>query len=99
MSEPIPAPRLCRLEYWDGGEWVLGHAAINLLYPARYVERLEGNGKVGRVTLLDTGEVIQKADPASGPVDPVLSRLRVSVAACPYCDKRHNLPHDGTCLL
>jgi hypothetical protein len=88
-------PTLCRLEYWDGEQWVCGAAAESLLYPARYVDRLAGNGRVGRVTLLDTGEVIQKGDPASGPVDPVLARLRY----CPWCCERHPFPHDGMCLI
>lgn len=50
----IPVPYLCRLEYLTREGWVVGHASINLLYPDRYVERLEANGKVGRCTeLLD----------------------------------------------
>lgn len=49
----MKSPTLCRLEYLTREGWVVGHAAISLLEPARYVERLEGNGKVGRATVLD----------------------------------------------
>lgn len=43
-------PTLCRLEYLTRKGWVVGHATINLLHPAKYVERLEAHGKVGRCT-------------------------------------------------
>lgn len=43
-------PTLCRLEYLTRKGWVVGHAHINLLHPAKYVERLEAHGKIGRCT-------------------------------------------------
>jgi hypothetical protein len=60
MTTPVPS--LCRLEYLTRKGWVVGHAAVNLLHPAKYVERLEAHGKVGRCTVLDdrlqpTGQV------------------------------------------
>lgn len=64
MPSPSPAapqglPTFTRLEYWDPatGAWTLGHAGINLLHPDRYVQRLASNGKLGRATAVDTGEV------------------------------------------
>lgn len=62
MSD-VPVPTFCRLEYWSPAtqKWSVGHAGIALLHPRRYVERLAAKGKIGRVTLLDTGEVIQPA--------------------------------------
>lgn len=47
------SPAICRLEYLTRKGWVVGHAAVALLHPARYVERLEAAGKVGRATVLD----------------------------------------------
>lgn len=75
-------PTLCRLEYLTREGWVVGHAATNLLHPAKYVERLEANGKVGRCTELDdslqpTGQVwVAKAipDPDNIP-ESILERL------------------------
>lgn len=55
----IPVPELCRLEFWTPTGWVTAHAGVALLHPARYVERLGTRGKIGRVTLLDTGTTIQ----------------------------------------
>lgn len=46
-------PSQCRVEYLTRKGWVVAHAAAALLHPARYVERLEDNGKVGRVTILN----------------------------------------------
>lgn len=78
-----------RLEYWDPAaqEWVHGHAGIRLLHPRRYVERLAANGKVGRVTDLDTGEIFQLAEPPTAPVP------------CAFCGERHGEPRDGSCLI
>jgi len=61
MSD-IPVPTLCRLEYLTPHGWAVGHAAVNLLHPQRYVERLWARGKAGRATELDdrlqpTGQV------------------------------------------
>jgi hypothetical protein len=57
----LPVPTFCRLEYLTPAGWATGHAGIALLHPRRYVERLAKRGKIGRVTLLDTGEIIQLA--------------------------------------
>lgn len=62
MIEPIPVPTHCRLECLEDGEWRVWHHRIALLHPRRYVERLGAKGKVGRVILLDTGEIIQLVD-------------------------------------
>ena len=91
-------PVLCRLEYWDGEEWVLGHHATNLLFPRRYIKRLAANGKVGRVTLLESGVLLQDGEAERGKVDPVLARLRKRFP-CTWCEAEHALPHDGMCLL
>jgi hypothetical protein len=59
MTTPVPS--FCRLEQWNPHrlEWTTLHAGISLLHPRRYVERLAAKGKIGRVTVIDTGEVIQ----------------------------------------
>lgn len=51
----------CRLEFFNAktGSWVVAHKGVPLLHPDRYVERLAERGKIGRVTILATGEVIQ----------------------------------------
>jgi len=75
-------PTLCRLEYLTRKGWVVGHAAMNLLHPERYPERLAANGKIGRVTVLDdtlqpTGTTYESplhADPEDLP-ESVLERL------------------------
>ena len=51
-----PKPYLVRLEYLTVKGWELGHAAMALLDPQRYVERLEANGKFGRATELVINE-------------------------------------------
>lgn len=63
MSEH-PVPTFCRLELWSAKkqEWTVAHAGVNLLHPNRYPERLAANGKVGRVIVLDTGEIIYGKD-------------------------------------
>lgn len=80
---PTPAPTFCRLEYLTPNGWEVGHHGINLLYPARYVERLIDKGKVGRVIIVDTGEVITA--PSAPP-------------ACSICGDQHT-GRDGSCLL
>lgn len=94
MATPaaIPAPTFCRLETWDGGAWTLRHEGINLLYPRRYVERLAANGKVGRVIIVDSGEIIQLEDKPE--VYHASSRQD-----CPVCGDVHYAPFDGSCLL
>lgn len=53
---------LCRLERLTSTGWQVAHHGIDLLHPARYVERLADNGVTARVILLDTGEVITHGD-------------------------------------
>lgn len=93
-------PELCRLEYFDGEQWVVGHAGIALLHPERYVERLAANGKQGRVSILDDRlqpvQVITGPPVGDGTVDPVLARLR---KPCPLCGDKHPEPYTGECLL
>jgi hypothetical protein len=81
----------CRLEYWvpSKGEWDVGHVGVNLLHPRRYAERLAARGKVGRVIVVDTGEVIQPLDPK----EPEAEML------CNICETIHAAPYDGSCLL
>lgn len=57
-----PVPTFCRLEYWNTAtsSWSVRHAGIALLHPQRYVERLAGRGRIGRVTLVDSGKVLQQ---------------------------------------
>lgn len=78
-----PAPTLCKLEEWTGRTWITRHAGIALLQPERYVQRLAVKGKVGRVTLLETGQIISPI-----PDEP-----------CSYCDGSHPGPVSGMCLL
>jgi hypothetical protein len=54
----VPVPTFCKLEYLTTNGWVVGHAGVNLLHPQRYIERLAARGKVGRVTIVDTGVVL-----------------------------------------
>lgn len=80
-------PTLCKLEYRtsDGWHWV-GAAAHALLYPRRYLDRLEANGKIGRVTLLDSGTVL-------------LTKADAGLPVCSYCGSPHPEPYEGWCLL
>ena len=82
---------VCRLEYWDPrtNSWTVGHAGVPLLHPRRYCERMANGGKVARVTLTETGEVIQIL-PTPEPEE---------VVSCDLCGSAHPLPHDGACLL
>lgn len=84
MSEPI----VCKLERWNpvAKEWRVHHKGVGLLYPSRWCERLAANGKVGRLTILETGEVIQILKPSEA-------------SFCPMCEENHGAPFDGMCLL
>lgn len=70
---PPPTPQFCRLEYLTSEGWSVGHHGVNLLYPHRYPERLAANGKVGRVVIVETGEII------NSPL----------ATACTICDQEH----------
>lgn len=83
MSTEGVTPTFCKLEYLTPDGWVVGHSGINLIHPRRYVERLAKNGKIGRIIVPDTGEIIQM----------------VETSICPVCDQEHAAPFDGSCLL
>lgn len=78
---------LCKLEYRtsDGWYWV-GSAATALLYPRRYLDRLEANGKIGRCTIIKTGTILTTTADAGLPV-------------CTLCNTPHPGPYEGWCLL
>lgn len=105
----IPKPHLVRIEYLTPEGWVHGHAAMNLLSPERYVERLEANGKFGRATEHGTGRVWVSENvpedpsilvPSTNNHMPCLPTSPMAAApACVYCEERHAKPHDGTCLI
>lgn len=80
----MTTPTFVKLEYLTPKGW-WGNTHVNLLHPHKYPIRLAANGKVGRVTIIETGEVIH------GPLEP---------PPCPHCDEQH-LPLDveGSCLL
>lgn len=91
-----PVPHLVRLEYLTREGWVVGHAAINLLDPGRYVERLAAKGKFGRATELDTGEVWEPAElPDLALLYP--SDNKVPSVKCHFCEGTGHAP--GECLL
>lgn len=54
-------PEFVRIEYWNTakGDWVTGHAGINLMDPQKYVQKVTDNGKaIARAVVVDTGEVM-----------------------------------------
>ena len=56
-----PVPEFVRIEYWNHakGDWVKGHAGINLMDPQKYVQKVTDNGKaIARAIVVDTGEVM-----------------------------------------
>ena len=87
-----PAPTFCRLEMWQKDGWYVVNAGINLLYPHRYPERLAANGKVGRVIIVDTGEIIQLEEKP----EQYIARSR---QVCDLCGETHKPPFDGSCLI
>lgn len=87
----IPVPTLVKLEQWNSKtrEWVVQHHAINLLHPETYVTRLASQGKIARVTDVETGEMF----PHDGtPNDP-------PGAPCEFCEEHHVEPSNGSCLI
>jgi hypothetical protein len=75
------------LEYRTSTGWYwVGHASRNLLYPRRYVDRLEANGKIARVTMLDTGHVLSP-------------KVDTGLPVCIFCDTPHPPPYEGWCLI
>lgn len=56
-----PVPEFVRIEYWSAtkGDWVKGHAGLNLLDPQKYVQKVTDSGKaIARAVVVDTGEVM-----------------------------------------
>lgn len=95
----------CRLEYLTPNGWWVGHSCINLVNPARYVERLAARGKFGRVILLDTGEIIEPENlpdlSSLVPSETAIPRLPTATVEgpCDACEDSHAPPYDGRCLL
>jgi len=105
------SPTFVRLEYLTPTGWELGHSGINLMNPARYVERLAERGKFGRATELSddlqpTGTVWEPKDLPADPSVLVPSTTRIpqlpgaqADGTCPHCEETHDAPFDGGCLL
>ncbi len=53
-------PTFVQIEYWSPlkGTWYVGHAGINLMNPALYVQKLAKNGTLARAVDKDTGETV-----------------------------------------
>ena len=53
-------PTFCRIEYWNPmtASWETGHAGINLMNPATYVQKLGKRGVVARAVEKDTGVIV-----------------------------------------
>ena len=53
-------PCFCRIEYWNAmtASWEVGHAGVNLMDPAAYVQKLAQNGHVARAIDKETGEIV-----------------------------------------
>lgn len=56
----MDTPRFVAIEYWNPllGDWAVGHAGINLMDPALYVQKLSARGIVARAVDKDTGEIV-----------------------------------------
>lgn len=55
----IPVPTLVRIEYWSPGasDWSVGHASMNLLDPAKYVQKLLARNIIARAIDKETGQI------------------------------------------
>lgn len=53
-------PTFCRIEYWNPmtRSWECGHAGINLMNPAAYVQKLLKRQVLARAVEVDTGETV-----------------------------------------
>lgn len=53
-------PTLVQIEYWNAttASWVVGHAAMNLMNPTVYVQKLAKNGHIARAVDKDTGQTV-----------------------------------------
>jgi hypothetical protein len=102
MTDPVPVPQLCQLEYLSRKGWT-DNGKVNLLHPERYVERLTAAGKVGRVVVVSTGEVFQPdriPDPSTlVPTETPIPRVFDPNRPCTFCGEKHPQPHDGSCLI
>lgn len=57
-------PTFVRLEYWHHltQSWEVGHHGINLMDPAKYVDKLAKNGTMARAVDPDTGDIVYGGD-------------------------------------
>lgn len=101
---------LVRMEYLTANGWVVGHAGIALLNPQGYVDRLAAKRKFGRCIELDdrlqpTGTVWAPAKlPNRKDLRPSDTRVPhlpdpTDQRRCPWCEKHHGDPFDGSCLI
>jgi len=53
-------PTFVRIEYWNQmtASWQTGHAGINLMNPATYVQKLAKKGVIARAVEVDTGQTV-----------------------------------------
>jgi len=53
-------PTFVQIEYWNPMtvSWEVGHAGINLINPAAYVQKLAKRGTIARAVEKDTGQVV-----------------------------------------
>lgn len=53
-------PTFTKIEYWNEltANWEVGHNGINLINPAKYIEKLANRGTIARAVLVDTGEIL-----------------------------------------
>ena len=53
-------PTFVEIQYWNEmtGSWSVGHAGINLMNPATYVQKLMKRGVIARAVDKETGEVV-----------------------------------------
>lgn len=103
-------PVLCRLDYYTPRGWVTHTAAVNLLFPERYPQRLEERGKYGRAVELGEG-----LKPTGKTWEPRRLPKRTALVPtgtpafgvpdpdrrerCRWCGSSHGDPFDGSCLL
>ena len=106
----IRQPTLCRLELYTPTGWVTHLAAVNLLFPERYPERLEERRKYGRA--VELGENLKptgrKWEPTKLPRRTALVPTGTPAYGlpdparqeyCRWCGQSHGDPFDGSCLL
>jgi hypothetical protein len=54
-------PTFVCIEYWNAmtGQWEVGHAGLNLMNPAAYVQKLAKRGVLARAVDKETGETVE----------------------------------------